>query len=300
MTINGDTTGLIQATGGTLNLSGSNFTMTSGSSISSNVNIVTDADDILEIGTGVTASITNVDNLEGTLNLTGGTLNYGVQDATASTKLDADTGWLNLIDGSYITIKNPSSIEDAVIVDIQNGATVTMENGTTFNLDGGTTLANSDKWSGSIVNQGGTLNINNLTSEDTASLTQADGDTNIKNESVVTLDGNSSISGGTLTVENSILEATDSNIFEGGNIILDSNSQFIAGNESQTTGAILDSLTTSGLINTQTGFMEEHTGALLSIGDATRNQADFTIDILARSNENDSHWSDNLMKTKQY
>ena len=135
-----------------------------------------------------------------------GTLNYG-NTKDPSFKIEAESGNLNLLENSKMTIDGSSSIADAVALDIQKNATLTLASAE-INLD------KADKWNGTIDNQGGTINTDNVTqSSSTAALIQSDGTTNINNTSNITLGEKSEISGGDINItNNSVLNTVNAHI----------------------------------------------------------------------------------------
>ena len=284
------TTAALKATGGTITMD--NVTLGQGTSIDKDVKVTSDADSgPLVIGNGIEFAYDDNDNLEGGINLNGGILDYAATDPDLSTKLAATSGKLNLIEGSYLTITNPSSVADAVVVDIQDGATLEVDTGAKFNLNGATAAQpTADQWNGLIVNNGGTINADNISNSATGALKQEDGITNITNNSSVNLGATSSVTGGTINVTgNSILNAVNSEIIKGGEINITTGSTLSTGGGSGFDGLATQGnellLATSGLVDSRNGAMETHQGDILSIGSADRSEADFTLDVLGRSNE---------------
>ena len=206
-----------------------------------------------------------------------GTLNYG-NTQNPSFKIEAESGNLNLLENSKMTINGSSSIADAVALDIQKNATLTLASAE-LNLD------KADKWNGIIDNQGGTINTDNVThSSSTAALIQSDGTTNIDNTSNITLGEQSKISGGDINItNNSVLNTVNANI-TGGNMTIDENSAFVVKNGTFE----LDKITASGDGAMQNALIHTMNGErnMSSIGELNiANQANFNIDIHARSNQ---------------
>lgn len=206
-----------------------------------------------------------------------GTLNYG-NTQNPSFKIEAESGNLNLLENSKMTINGSSSIADAVALDIQKNATLTLASAE-LNLD------KADKWNGIIDNQGGTINTDNVThSSSTAALIQSDGTTNIDNTSNITLGEQSKISGGDINItNNSVLNTVNANI-TGGNMTIDENSAFVVKNGTFELDKIIasgDGAMQNALIHTMNGERN-----MSSIGELNiANQANFNIDIHARSNQ---------------
>ena len=206
-----------------------------------------------------------------------GTLNYG-NTQNPSFKIEADSGNLNLLENSKMTIDDSSSIADAVALDIQKNATLTLASAE-LNLD------KADKWNGIIDNQGGTINTDNVTqSSSTAALIQSDGTTNIDKNSNITLGEKSEISGGDINItNNSVLNTVNAHI-TGGDMTIDENSAFVVKNGTFE----LDKITASGDGAMQNALIHTMNGErnMSSIGELNiANQANFNIDIHARSNQ---------------
>lgn len=218
-----------------------------------------------------------------------GTLNYG-NTQNPSFKIEAESGNLNLLENSNMTIDGSSSIADAVALDIQKNATLTLASAE-INLD------KADKWNGIIDNQGGTINTDNVTqSSSTAALIQNAGTTNIDNTSNITLGEKSEISGGDINItNNSVLNTVNAHI-TGGNMTIDENSAFVVKNGTFELDKIIasgDGAMQNALIHTMNGERN-----MSSIGELNiTNQANFNIDIHARSNQitsNDQFWVDKM------
>ena len=278
-------TGSLIATDGTLTLN--NVQLSEKFVIAEAVKVVSDSG--FEIVDGTYFAYDNNDEINGDLALNGGTLAYGA-DETHAIELTATNGNLNLIEGSYLKITNQSAINDNVVVDIRNGSTLEVQGGE-FNLNGITgNPEQSDQWNGMIINNGGILNAENISNSATGALEQENGTTNITNNSNVNLGTTSSVTGGVINVsENSILNAVNSEIIKGGEINVTTGSTLSTGGGSGFDGLATQGnellLATSGLVDSRNGAMETHQGDILSIGSADRSEADFTLDVLGRSNE---------------
>lgn len=114
--------GIFQANSGKLMLENSTFTVGKNSFINSSVETNIDSNSKLQITDNGWVTIGDNDTWNGEVSLAGGTLNYKRTESTRSTMtgdLIATSGNLNLLKNSYINIKSPSNIAQAVSVDIQ-------------------------------------------------------------------------------------------------------------------------------------------------------------------------------------
>lgn len=194
--------GIFQANSGKLMLENSTFTVGKDSFINSSVETNIDSNSKLQITDNGWVTIGDNDIWNGEVSLAGGTLNYERTESTSSTMtgdLIATSGNLNLLKNSYINIKSPSNIAQAVSVDIQNGATVEISNGAEFNLD------SNDKWNGLIKNElDGILKTDNVNNSAFGGMLQQNKGVSIfDNKSNITIDGTDSyILGGTVEIKN--------------------------------------------------------------------------------------------------
>ncbi len=194
--------GIFQATNGELNIKNSTFTVGKDSFINSSVETNIDSNSKLQITDNGWVTIGDNDIWNGEVSLAGGTLNYERTESTSSTMtgdLIATSGNLNLLKNSYINIKSPSNIAQAVSVDIQKGATVEISNGAEFNLD------SNDKWNGLIKNElDGILKTDNVNNSAFGGMLQQNKGVSIfDNNSKITIDGKDSyILGGTVEIKN--------------------------------------------------------------------------------------------------
>ena len=194
--------GIFQANSGKLMLENSTFTVGKDSFINSSVETNIDSNSKLQITDNGWVTIGNNDTWNGEISLAGGTLNYERTESTSSTMtgdLIATSGNLNLLKNSYINIKSPSNIAQAVSVDIQKGATVEISNGAEFNLD------SNDKWNGLIKNElDGILKTDNVNNSAFGGMLQQNKGVSIfDNNSNITIDGKDSyILGGTVEIKN--------------------------------------------------------------------------------------------------
>lgn len=194
--------GIFQANSGKLMLEKSTFTVGKDSFINSSVETNIDSNSKLQITDNGWVTIGDNDIWNGEVSLAGGTLNYERTVSTSSTMtgdLIATSGNLNLLKNSYINIKSPSNIAQAVSVDIQKGATVEISNGAEFNLD------SNDKWNGLIKNElDGILKTDNVNNSAFGGMLQQNKGISIfDNNSNITIDGKDSyILGGTVEIKN--------------------------------------------------------------------------------------------------
>lgn len=194
--------GIFQANSGKLMLENSTFTVGKDSFINSSVGTNIDSNSKLQIIDNGWVTIGDNDIWNGEVSLAGGTLNYERTESTSSTMtgdLIATSGNLNLLKDSYINIKSPSNIAQAVSVDIQKGATVEISNGAEFNLD------SNDKWNGLIKNElDGILKTDNVNNSAFGGMLQQNKGVSIfDNNSNITIDGKDSyILGGTVEIKN--------------------------------------------------------------------------------------------------
>lgn len=194
--------GIFQANSGKLMLENSTFTVGKDSFINSSVETNIDSNSKLQITDNGWITIGDNDIWNGEVSLAGGTLNYERTVSTSSTMtgdLIATSGNLNLLKNSYINIKSPSNIAQAVSVDIQKGATVEISNGAEFNLD------SNDKWNGLIKNElDGILKTDNVNNSAFGGMLQQNKGVSIfDNNSNITIDGKDSyILGGTVEIKN--------------------------------------------------------------------------------------------------
>lgn len=194
--------GIFQANSGKLMLENSTFTVGKDSFINGSVETNIDSNSKLQITDNGWVTIGNNDTWNGEVSLAGGTLNYERTESTSSTMtgdLIATSGNLNLLKNSYINIKSPSNIAQAVSVDIQKGATVEISNGAEFNLD------SNDKWNGLIKNElDGILKTDNVNNSAFGGMLQQNKGVSIfDNKSNITIDGKDSyILGGTVEIKN--------------------------------------------------------------------------------------------------
>lgn len=191
--------GIFQANSGKLMLENSTFTVGKDSFINSSVETNIDSNSKLQITDNGWVTIGDNDTWNGEVSLAGGTLNYESTSSTMTGDLIATSGNLNLLKDSYINIKSPSNIAQAVSVDIQKGATVEISNGAEFNLD------SNDKWNGLIKNElDGILKTDNVNNSAFGGMLQQNNGVSIfDNNSNITIDGKDSyILGGTVEIKN--------------------------------------------------------------------------------------------------
>ena len=191
--------GIFQANSGKLMLENSTFTVGKDSFINGSVETNIASNSKLQITDNGWVTIGDNDTWNGEVSLAGGTLNYESTSSTMTGDLIATSGNLNLLKDSYINIKSPSNIAQAVSVDIQKGATVEISNGAEFNLD------SNDKWNGLIKNElDGILKTDNVNNSAFGGMLQQNNGVSIfDNNSNITIDGKDSyILDGTVEIKN--------------------------------------------------------------------------------------------------
>ena len=285
-----NSTGVLQANSGSLNVGSNNLDITTGSYIANEVAIQTSGN-INITGEGV-VGVDDNDTITGSTvtlgnNGSGGTLNYG-NTLNPNFTIDADSGNLNLLSGSKLTIGSGSSVEDAVNLNISAGSELTL-------AQAELNLTNADTWDGMIRNEnGGIINADGLVNNsDTASLIQKGGELNVYNDAHLTLGEGSEITGGEINItkgadgENGSTFTLANGTIEGGNMTIDTNSAFIVKNGTFT----LDKISGSGAVD-QYGIMH---AALVNVANGERvqhsitelaidTQTNFNIDVHARAN----------------
>ncbi len=263
------------------NLDISKITLDNGSYIKDAVKLSAE-NGVIDVKNGK-LNINNNDNIDGAkISLTNeqSEFNYG-STQNKSFILSATNGNINLLENSNMTLAQ-TSIVMAKKLNIEKDATLTMDSSTAIFLDKNTT------WNGNIINKGGNIFADNLdnSASTTASFSQEAGLTNIYNHSNVTLNKNSKISGGTIYIfDNSILNTINTEITKG-EMVIDGTSAFAVKNGTFN----LDKIIANGdgaLINVLNGEIKTHSIGELNV--ATGNQANFNIDIHARSNQNNSN-----------
>ncbi len=282
-----DKMGILHAESGNLIVDKLNLTVGQGSYIKQEVAIQTSGN--IKITDGGYVAINDNDTLAPGAKITleeGGTLDYAKTE-DASALIVGDAGNLNLLSGSVLTISNGSDIKDAVALDIQKGAVLNLEENLTLNLD------NKDKWNGHIYNQNGIINAKGVT-EASGSLRQDDGELNLSESAKITLNSDSTITGGDIKLNDNSSLSIDNALLSGGDMTIDENSAFIV--KSSDKEFTLDSITASGIKNPDGSIQ----AALIDVMNSQlnranienlgiENQANFNIDILGRSSlRNDS------------
>ena len=273
----GSTVGKLEAKNGALNiLGGLNLDIEDGSYIKDAVAITTSGN--INIKNGGEVAIDDNDTLNGGAKVTltdGGTLNYYKNGG--STIIEADGGDLYLREGAELALNAGTSITNEVNLHIMENSTLALEDNLNLNL------TSTDEWVGRIENNnGGTINANGFYSAG-ANLEQKGESAlfNIDNGSAITLKNNSLIEKGGINITNdSVLTADNANI-TGGDMTIDEDSSFVV-----KSGTFkLDTLTSSNLVDGMNNEINKsYIGTLTADG-----QADFNIDIHARSNHNRSN-----------
>ncbi len=280
--------GTLQANSGTLDVGTGDLNISTGSYIENAVRIETEGN-INITGEG-RVGIDNNDQLDANSVITlkdQGTLNYG-NTTDPNFKIKADSGNLNLLGGSKLTINGSSSISDAVALDIQQNSQLTLA-AATLNLD------NADKWDGKIINEQGTINANGLINDSqTASLEQTGGVLNVYNDAQVTLGKNSFIQNGKINIytgddgENGSTFTLTNGSVTGGDMTIDENSAFIVKNGTFSLNSIngkgvvdQDGIMHASLVDVANGQRVQHS---ITEELAIDTQTNFNMDIHARGN----------------
>ena len=234
----------LTATDGNLNIvKGSSLTVDAEkNTVADAVHVTIDKESSVAVKNGGSLSIDDADSWGGQITLDDGSLTYGAKDNGI---LTANTGSLNLISGSELTLNSESEIKDAVSIDIQNGATV--------KVDGGALTLNShteDKWHGLIENNGGTLTtlgVDTTTEGFAGQFKQSSGTALFDAASnIVIANPNTAITGGNVSVlSGSHLSFVDGENIQLNNLTVSGNSSFGIKNEKGQT-VTLDSLTIDG------------------------------------------------------
>ena len=257
------------------------------------------------IGDAVEVYINHTTNL----NITGGTVDIGSEDHLLDGMINLSSGTLNVhlangnglnaTGGNYNVLGNTvlytgSNVASAVVTNISSGATL-INDGGTLNLD------SNDTWNGQIVNDNNNSIINTdnfVSNSSTASFVQNNGTLNLTNGSELKLNTGSAISGGIINIQKDKVDSTEGtagsvltangNVITGGEMNIDKYSQF-ALKSGQFNIDVLNAngsdAVNAALINTMNGEIATSTIGTLSID----NQANFNIDIHARSNANNGN-----------
>jgi len=168
---------------GTVNVKGGNVTLDSGDTWAGNVNVTSGtftANEVTKSSSGTFTQSGGTTNLTGSLDLnnssdsiSGGTVNIGTETSTG--KLTVSQG----------------TIDENAQINIASYGSVNVKN-STVNLD------SNDIWWGNIDQNGGTLNLNNVTK--TGSFIQNNGTTNVTGKKLDLNNSSDSIDGGTLNI----------------------------------------------------------------------------------------------------
>ena len=185
--------GTLNATGGSLNLNGTDLTISTGSQIAGAVNTQLNSGSLTVNGTGsVTLNQGDVWNVKTTLTNGSLTLDNITQGANAS--LNATGGSLNL-NGTDLTISTGSQIADDVVASLTGGSLTVAQ-------DGSVTINTGDTWNTATNLTGGTLTIDNVNQGTNASLNATGGNLKL-NGTDLTISTGSQIAGAVNTQLNS-------------------------------------------------------------------------------------------------
>ncbi len=145
----------------------------------------------------------DADTWQGTVNLNGGELDYGMTKMDETAKLVATEGNLNLMSGSILEIGKESKVDNKVSVDIQSGSTVDIKEGGKFNITGyDEETATGDKWNGLVKNEGGEFTATGIVNKGTGSgqFQQDSGKATFQGKSDIVIVGDSYITGGDISI----------------------------------------------------------------------------------------------------
>lgn len=257
---------------------------------------------------------------------------FGASDGAnlSLTNINNDSGQLLISNNSSIKISNQQNALGGIINIIKGNNKLTI-NGNN-NLTGTLNIGNTDNNTTSLILENGnlvknaTVNIENggeliLAENSNATfnagdkvngdlfLSESAGNVTLDNYSLSTgetssLEGSSeafySQLGGKLNlINNSSITVKNLSTIKGGDLNIDSSSQFVAAGENHGGISYLDNLNTSGLLSAMNGGISEYNINNLNIGANTvgeiDSQADFTIDIYARSNAQNQHNTDKFI-----
>ena len=252
---------------------------------------------------GANLNLTNINNDSGQLSISNGS------SINISNQLSSLGGIVNVEEGSNTLILNGNN-EFVGTLNVGNknniSSTLDFQNGNILenavvNIEKGGELILSDS-SNAIFNEGDKIQGDLYLAEDA-------GDVTLNNYSLSageksSLNGSNeafySQMGGNLNLtNNSILALKNMSTIKGGNINIDSSSQFIAAGENYGGISYLENLNTSGLFSAMNGGISEYNINNLNVGmnalGTADNQADFTIDVYARSNAEGEHGTDQFI-----
>ncbi len=228
--------------------------------------------------TNQTSDLQGLINVVGSNKATNGDLIANTITSTGSTANIAGT--LNLGDAqtnTNLVIDNINITEDAN-VNIEHAGKLTLTNNSTLNLNSGSDVVNGD-----INLENGIVNLKDYTLTTGNKSTQKGGSNAYYSQS-----------GGTLNLNNSTLKLGDSSAIRGGDLNIDSTSQFlVTSEENGTYDSFLDNLTIAdgGRFGVMNGDFADYGITNINV-DGTTN---FTIDVYARSNQENHHGTDTFI-----
>ena len=275
LNLNGIENGILKATGGELNLNDGKLTIGEGSSIADKTKLSIAESKDLDIVDGGIVAIGDDDNWAGNVLLNGGELNYGSTSQDAH-NLTANTGKLNLLENSYLTVGGSSTLADEVKTLISSGATldVNVGEGSVITLDSG------DSWIGTVKVTTGTLALNDLKSNGIINAIGGTVDLQAGNLKVaagsvisddattkIAADTNLAVTGGKVTLN----DKTEWN----GNVLLASGNLTL--NDVQNNGVIK---ATGGKLNLDKGLLTVGEGSYINGEVAATIKEDTTLDIV--------------------
>ncbi len=167
LNLNGATQGgTLNATGGSLNLNGTDLTISTGSQIAGAVNTQLNNGSLTVDGTG-SVILNNGDTWNVSTTLTNGSLTIDSIAQEASASLNATGGSLN-VNGTDLTISTDSQIAGDVVASLTGGSLTVAQ-------DGSVTINTGDTWNTATKLTGGNLAIDNVNQGTNASLNATGG-----------------------------------------------------------------------------------------------------------------------------
>ena len=198
--------GKLNATGGTLNINNSNVLLGASDLIADNVNLVLAADVTVSDNSTMYVS-SNSEWSSGNITVAGGTVNLNNVTTVNGTKsLIGNTGTLNFTGTTNTLASNSDTIASAVATTIGSDLVINNANATGVILNGSGT--GIDTWNtNKITLTNGKLTLDNITKETSTTLkySQTGGTLKLDNGTSLTLKSGSSITGGTVNIDPSIL-----------------------------------------------------------------------------------------------
>ena len=238
--------------------------------------------DTVQISNSSSLSITSMTtDLAGKIDVVGGENNLSLEGASQNIAGTLNVG--NSIENTILNINNGNIIKDAVINITDNGR---LE----INNDVAAIFNENDIHAGDLALNSGTITFDNFSTETSM-------ESSLQNGSGAFYEQH----GGTLNlINNSSLKLGAAHLADAGTLNIDSTSKFLTNSE-VLGGSSFDNVNTSGLFGAMNSDIDDYYMTNLNIGQnsvgTTDNQADFTIDVYARSNAEDEHAMDRFVGT---